>query len=91
MSSLAPLNPLYPGIVIGSLLVALLVIERRVPLRTWRHPSLHRLVVNLAVSALAIGIALVVVRPAANFAIQTVHASRFGLRWHSSQACCCST
>lgn len=76
------MNPLYPGIAMGSLFVALLMIERRVPLRAWRHPSLHRLVVNFVVSALAISVALVAVRPAANFAMQTVQGSRFGvLQW----------
>ncbi|MEO9136480.1 MAG: sterol desaturase family protein [Casimicrobiaceae bacterium] len=73
------MNPIYAGVAIAGLFLVLFFIERKLPLRQWRHASLHRLVINLIVSALAIGVALVLVRPAANIAMQTVEASHFGL------------
>ena len=60
------MNPVYAGIAIAGWFLVLLFIERKVPLRERRQASLRRLVVNVIVSALAIGVAVAVVRPAAD-------------------------
>lgn len=73
------MNPIYGGVAIAGWFLLLFFIERKIPLRERREPSPRRLVVNLVVSALAIGVAVAVVRPAANMAMETVEGSRFGL------------
>lgn len=73
------MNPTYAGLAIAGLFLVLLFIERKLPLRKWRHPSPRRLIVNLVVSALAIGVAVAWVRPFATAAMQTVEGRHFGL------------
>lgn len=59
--------------------LALFVLERLVPLRRATRSLLGRLLVNLAVSAIAFGAALAVVRPAAERAFGWTDAEPFGL------------
>jgi sterol desaturase/sphingolipid hydroxylase (fatty acid hydroxylase superfamily) len=73
------MNPVYAGIAVAGWFLVLFFIERKLPLRERRQALPRRLVVNLIVSALAIGVAVAVVRPAATLAMQTVEGSRFGL------------
>jgi sterol desaturase/sphingolipid hydroxylase (fatty acid hydroxylase superfamily) len=67
------------AIAIGLLLATLFVVERFLPLRTGTRPLLGRLVVNLAISALAFGTAMVLVRPAALSALAWSSERPFGL------------
>lgn len=67
------------GIAIGLLLATLFVVERFVPLRLRTRPLLGRLLVNLAISALAFGTAMVLVRPAALSALEWSSERPFGL------------
>jgi sterol desaturase/sphingolipid hydroxylase (fatty acid hydroxylase superfamily) len=73
------MNVTYAGIAIAAWFVLLLFVERKVPLRAWRDPSLRRLGVNVLVSALAIAAAVAVVRPAAAGVMQFAATSRVGL------------
>ena len=73
------MNPIYGGVAIAGWFLLLFFIERKIPLRERREPLPRRLVVNLVVSTLAIGVAVAVVRPAANMAMETVEGFRFGL------------
>lgn len=62
-----------------ALFVLLFVLERFFPLRRARCPLGRRLLVNLAVSALAFGVSLLLVQPAAAWALDLRAADRIGL------------
>jgi sterol desaturase/sphingolipid hydroxylase (fatty acid hydroxylase superfamily) len=63
----------------GLLFVALLVLERRWPLRAGLHSLVPEILVNLALSALAYGTAAALVRPAVGAAMGWTGERRFGL------------
>jgi sterol desaturase/sphingolipid hydroxylase (fatty acid hydroxylase superfamily) len=67
------------AIAIALILATLFVVERSVPLRTGTRPLLGRLLVNVAISALAFGTAMVLVRPAALAALAWSSERPFGL------------
>src|SRR5918994_2177482 len=67
------------GIAISLLLATLFVVERFVPLRLATRPLIGRIFVNLAISALAFGTAMVLVRPAALSALEWSSGRPFGL------------
>lgn len=67
------------GIAIGLVLATLFVVERWLPLRLTRRPLLGRLLVNVGISALAFGVAMVLVRPAALWALAWSSERPFGL------------
>ena len=67
------------GLVLTSLFLILFVLERYVPLRTARHPLTRRLLVNLCISALAIGAAAALVNPTGAATLQQISERRFGL------------
>lgn len=73
------MNTIYTAITIGGLFLALFLLERALPLRRPRHPGLRRWVVNLSISALALGTAFALVRPAATAAMEASESWRFGL------------
>jgi sterol desaturase/sphingolipid hydroxylase (fatty acid hydroxylase superfamily) len=64
---------------VGGLFAALFVVERYVPLRAQKAELVARLVINLCFSALAFGIAAVLVRPAAQAALHWAGEKPFGL------------
>ena len=64
---------------LSALFILLFVLERFIPLRILRRPLLARLAVNLAASALAFGVALTIVRPAALAAQQWAASRGFGV------------
>jgi len=70
---------LITGSVLSSLALILFVLERFVPLRIPRHALARRLLVNLSISALAIGVAAALVQPTATAMLQYVLDRRFGL------------
>lgn len=70
---------LTTALVLSGLFLILFVWERRIPLRQSRQALAHRLMVNLSISALAIGTAAVLVEPAGATALQYVSEQRFGL------------
>ena len=70
---------LITGLSLTSLFLVLFVLERFVPLRTARHALARRLLVNLSVSALAIGAAAALVQPTVTATLQYVSDRRFGL------------
>src|SRR5687767_13095394 len=65
--------------ILGGLFVALFVWERWAPLRQARQEMAGRLLVNLSISALAIGTAAALVAPAGATALQYVSNRGFGL------------
>jgi sterol desaturase/sphingolipid hydroxylase (fatty acid hydroxylase superfamily) len=67
------------AIAIALILATLFVVERSVPLRRGTRPLLGRLLVNVAISALAFGTAMVLVRPAALAALAWSSERPFGL------------
>jgi sterol desaturase/sphingolipid hydroxylase (fatty acid hydroxylase superfamily) len=76
------MNVTYAAIALAALFLALLFLERTLPLRQPRRPALRRWLVNLAISVLALGTAFALVRPAATAAMQATETWRFGLlRW----------
>jgi sterol desaturase/sphingolipid hydroxylase (fatty acid hydroxylase superfamily) len=72
-------NATYGAIAIGALFMLLAGLERAFALRRWRCPGWGRWVVNVAISALAIGTGMALVRPAATAAMQSSKSWRFGL------------
>jgi len=80
MTSLADASSvLYGAAAMLALFALLFALEHRVPLRRRRSSLPGRLAVNVLISALAIGTALVVVRPAIDAAVQTAGRTHFGL------------
>lgn len=73
------MNPIYGTIAVGGLFLALFLLERRLPLRRPRTAALRRWIVNLSISALALGTAFALVRPAATASMQATENWRFGL------------
>ncbi len=73
------MNPIYAGIAIAGLFVLLFILERRFPLRVPQHAALRRLVVNLSVTALAIGTAFALVRLTVETGSQEAERLHFGL------------
>lgn len=75
-------NPLLIALILSATFLVLFAIERFAPLRAPRGELARRLLVNLCVSALAIGTAYFVVAPAAKASLQYVAIERVGLlRW----------
>jgi sterol desaturase/sphingolipid hydroxylase (fatty acid hydroxylase superfamily) len=70
---------LATALVLSGLFVILLICERWVPLRKPRQELARRLLVNLSISALAIGTAAALVEPAGATALQYVSNRGFGL------------
>ena len=70
---------LITGLALTSLFLILFVLERFVPLRTARHALARRLIVNLCISALAIGAAAALVQPTVTATLRQVSERRFGL------------
>ena len=70
---------LITGLVLTSLFLILFVLERFVPLRKARRALARRLLVNLCISALAIGAAAALVQPTVTATLQYVSERRFGL------------
>ncbi len=67
------------AVILGGLFVLLFALERLVPLRQARNALTRRLLVNLAISALAIGAAAAFVQPAVASALDFGSARRVGL------------
>ena len=74
-----PINAVYGALTVGGLFIALFLLERWVPLRRARAATSRRLLVNLLISALALGTALVIVKPAVEGAMQTTETAPVGL------------
>ena len=75
-------NPLLIALILSATFLVLFAIERFAPLRAPRGELARRLLVNLCVSAIAIGTAYFVVAPAAKASLQYVAIERVGLlRW----------
>jgi sterol desaturase/sphingolipid hydroxylase (fatty acid hydroxylase superfamily) len=70
---------LVTALILGGLFLIFFVWERSMPLRRPRHALARRLVVNLSISALAIGTAAVLVEPASATALEYASDKRFGL------------
>ena len=70
---------LFTLLLVGGLTFAFFLVERFVPLRSSKAELLARLVVNVAMSALAFIVAALVVRPAASAAMQWTNLKTFGL------------
>ena len=70
---------LITGLVLTSLFLILFVLERFVPLRKARRALAGRLLVNLCISALAIGAAAAFVKPSGAATLQYVSDRQFGL------------
>lgn len=70
---------LATALVLSGLFVILFICERWVPLRQARHRLARRLVVNLSISALAIGTAAALVEPASAIALEYISNRGFGL------------
>ncbi len=70
---------LITALVLGALFALLFIWERRAPLRAPRAVLAHRLRVNLAISALAIGTAAALVEPASAIALDYFPEWRIGL------------
>ena len=75
--------PMIPALVtlviVAGLFGIFFVVERFVPLRATKSELLARLIVNLCFSALAFGVAAVIVRPAAQSAMRWAGLQPFGL------------
>ncbi len=72
-------RPLAVALILSATFLLLFAIERIAPLRAPRAELTRRLLVNLCVSALAIGSAYFIVAPAARAALQRVAIERVGL------------
>jgi len=73
---------LATALVLSGLFLILFICERWAPLRPARHALARRLLVNLSISALALGTAAALVGPAGATALQYVSEQRFGvLSW----------
>jgi len=70
---------LATALVLSGLFLVLFICERWVPLRRARHALARRLVVNFAISALALCTAAALVIPAGEIALECVSDRRFGL------------
>jgi len=70
---------LATALILGGLFVILFICERRVPLRQARQGLARRLLVNLSISALAIGTAAALVQPASAIALEYISNRGFGL------------
>jgi sterol desaturase/sphingolipid hydroxylase (fatty acid hydroxylase superfamily) len=71
---------LSPSVLLLIIAIAILfALERRFPLRQQKQPLGRRLVVNSAVAALAIALALMIVRPVASWLLAEVSQNRWGL------------
>jgi sterol desaturase/sphingolipid hydroxylase (fatty acid hydroxylase superfamily) len=66
-------------LIVGSLFGMLFVLERFIPLRARKAELIARLVINLCFSALAFGVAAVLVRPAAQATLHWAGMKPFGL------------
>jgi sterol desaturase/sphingolipid hydroxylase (fatty acid hydroxylase superfamily) len=69
----------YFGIALGLVVAALFVVERSLPLRSSTRPLVGRLLVNVAISALAFAAAMLMVRPAALSTLAWASERPFGL------------
>ncbi|MEP7207039.1 MAG: sterol desaturase family protein [Casimicrobiaceae bacterium] len=78
MTSVA-MNPTLVVLALAGLVVVLLVLERRHPLRVQKHAMLRRLILNAAITALAVGTAFALVKPAIASGLQHVAILRVGL------------
>src|SRR5687767_13300692 len=67
------------ALILGALFVLLFALERWLPLRQATQPVGERLLVNLSISALAIGTAAALVQPAAATALDFMSSRGFGL------------
>jgi sterol desaturase/sphingolipid hydroxylase (fatty acid hydroxylase superfamily) len=70
---------LTTALILGCLFLILFICERRLPLRQATQPVGERLLVNLSISALAIGTAAALVQPAGATALEFVSNRGFGL------------
>jgi sterol desaturase/sphingolipid hydroxylase (fatty acid hydroxylase superfamily) len=70
---------LITGLVLTSLFLIFFALERFVPLRSARRALARRLLVNLCISALAVGAAAALVQPSVSASLQFVSERRFGL------------
>lgn len=70
---------LTTAFILTSLFLIFFVLERFVPLRMTRRALARRLLVNLCISALAVGAAAALVQPTVTAALQYVSERRFGL------------
>ena len=70
---------LVTALILGGLFLVLFVWERSMPLRRPQHALARRLIVNLSISALAIGAAAVLVEPASATALEYTSEQRLGL------------
>jgi len=73
------MQPYYTAAILGGLFLLLFVWERRAPLRTARTALARRLFVNVAISAMALGIAALIVEPVGASTLQQVSDRGFGL------------
>ena len=69
----------YPFYVIAAAFVALLLLERRFPLRMPKSRFAERFIVNAIVSSLAIAVAIIVVKPVATAVFERVTENHWGL------------
>lgn len=58
----------FPVFAVGSVALLLFLLERFFPLRKSARPLVARLIVNIALSAAAFGVAIAFVQPAARYA-----------------------
>jgi len=79
MSGIAYAWSRLAGALLPAVFVSLLALEAIRPLRRRTRPTLHRLVINLCISALAFAAGVLVVRPVAVAAMQWAAGQRFGL------------
>src|SRR5688572_30232920 len=70
---------LATALILGGLFLTLFVWEKWIPLRQSRHALARRLMVNLSISALALGTAAALVQPAGATTLQYVSGQQFGL------------
>ena len=70
---------LTTALILGGLFLILFVCERWIPLRQPRRALARRLMVNLSISALALGTAAVLVQPAGTTTLHYVSERQFGL------------
>lgn len=73
------IDRVYFAMALGVVVGTLFVVERLLPLRRTTRPLLGRLLVNIAVSALAFAAAMLLVRPAALSALSWASETPFGL------------
>ena len=71
--------PLYTPLIVLGAFIVLLTVEKYFPLRRSRTALIRRLVVNLAVSAMAFLVAVTIVRPSAVLMMKWAATQQFGL------------